>query len=64
MTDHGLILLLFCEFLAEDLVARSLQRIDSVDLSNDVNHRLIVHLRRLEHCIDDSFIREDDVAGQ
>jgi hypothetical protein len=35
-----------------------------IDLSKDVHDSLVVHLRRLEDCMDDRFIRKDNVVGE
>ena len=35
-----------------------------IDLSKDAHDNLVIHLRRLEDCIDDRFIRKHNVVGE
>ena len=64
MADHRLIFHHFCHLATEDCVARSFQRLLMIDLSKHVHDSLVVHLRRLEYCIDDRFIRKRKVVGE
>ena len=64
MTDHRFILPRFHYFATEDCVARRFQRVVTIDLGEDVHNSLVVHLRRLENCIDDRFIRKHNVVGE
>ncbi|SRR5258706_3742952 len=64
MADHRLILHPFCHLATEDCVARSFQRLLTIDLSKDAQDCLVVHLRRLEDCMDDRFIRKHNVVGE
>jgi len=64
MADHGFILVCLRHFSTEDSVACSFERFIAINLSNDVHHSLVVHLRWLEDGMDDGFISEDDVVGE
>ncbi|SRR5258706_7242802 len=64
MADHRLILHPFCYLATEDCVVRSFQRLLMIDLSKDARYCLVVHLLRLEDCMDDRFIRKHNVVGE
>ena len=64
MADHRLIFHPFCHLATEDCVARSFQKILLIDFSKDAHDGLVVHLRRLEDCIDDRFIRKHNIVGE
>ncbi|SRR5258706_735043 len=64
MADHRLILHPFCYLATEDCVVRSFQRLLMIDLSKDAHDCLVVHLRRLEDCMDDRFIRKHNGVGE
>ena len=64
MAYHRLIFHPFFHLATEDCVARSLQRLLMIDLSKDAHDCFVVHLRRLEDCMDDRFIRKHNVVGE
>src|SRR5258706_13926939 len=64
MTDHKFILLCFHHFATEDCIACSFQRVVTIDLGKNVHDSLVVHLRRLEYCMDDCFICKHNVVGE
>ena len=63
-TDQKFILLLFPKFVAEDRPPRCFQRLDNINLGEDVRHSFVIYLRRLEDCIDDRLIGKDDVTSE
>ena len=64
MTDHWLILRRFLSLATEDHVERSFQRFVKMDPGKDVHDSSVVHLLRLEDCIDNRFIRKYNVVGE
>ena len=64
MTDHRLILCRFFSLATEDHAAHSFQRFVTMDLGKDVRDSLVVHLLRLEDCIDDRFVRKYHIVGE